>query len=254
MNLPEGYRCVRHVENGVDAFACTTASGWLTALLEEGVRLHDWGARHAGSEAFNGRGLVHVAPAPASGPDGRERWAFRHYHRGGAARLLADWHLRGRETRPVTELRVSVDARARGVRTPAVVAGAAYGRGAIYRADLVTELVPDAVALRDLLFGHQSVSDASAPLRSAGRLVRALEEARMLHSDLNAGNVLIDAGSEEAWVVDLDRCHVLTSGGPRPGDGMRRRLERSLRKLAVGHDRPLSVLEWQALHDGFEDP
>lgn len=252
MKLPEGYEPARHTAHGVEAFAHTAACTWLESVLENGTRLHDWGARHAIS-GRTGRGPVHVILAPAPGPDRRERWAFRHCRRGGgAARLLRDRHVALGAARPLRELRVSVEARLRGVRTPAVVAGAAYRTGAVYRADLVTELVPQTLALRDAVFGERATTDASTQLWSSGRLVRMLEEARVLHADLNAGNVLVGSGDDPAWVVDLDRCRTLSSSSPHPKNAMRRRLERSLRKLAATYDRPLSAHEWEALRSGFE--
>ncbi len=254
MRLPEDYGWAHPTGDVLAAFACSAAGGWLESVLAEGRPLYDWGARHAVAEALLGRGPVRVAHAPVPGPDRRERWAFRHYRRGGAAApLLGDLYLRIGERRPVRELRVSVEARARGVPTPAVVAGAAYRSGAAYRADLVTELVPGAVSLRDAMFGAEPARDAIPLLRSAGRLVRALEQARVLHADLNAGNVLIDAGGGPGWVVDLDRCGTLRRDAPPPVARMRRRLERSLRKLAELHARPLTPTDWAALRSGFEE-
>jgi 3-deoxy-D-manno-octulosonic acid kinase len=167
--------------------------------------------------------------------------------------VLGDRYLAGGVSRPLVELRASVAARARGVRTPVVVAGVAYRAGPFYRADLVTELVPDAPSLAELLFGGEP-TDRRALLASAGRLVRELEEARVLHRDLNAGNIVVPPGPEGArpWVLDLDRCRVLPLGERAPRDVMRIRLERSLTKLAERHGRLLTAIEWEALRTGYE--
>jgi 3-deoxy-D-manno-octulosonic acid kinase len=234
-------------------FAHSSASAWLENLLREGTRLRDWATAQDGSLAFTGRGAVLAVRAPAGGPDRRERWAIRQYRRGGAAaRLLGDRYARVGEARPVLELGASVEARARGVPTPTVVAGAMYPAGLFYRADLATELIPDATALADVVFGPPARSDVSGPLRSVGRLVRLLEEARMLHADLNARNVLVGNGAD-AWVVDLDGCRTLDAHAPPPRVAMRARLERSLRKLCGAHGRALSPHEWEALRSGFEE-
>lgn len=254
MTLPDGYLWAHPRGEGLRAFACSTAGRWLESVLEEGGSLYEWAGRHASTPELVGRGPVQVALAPVEGPDARARWAFRHYHRGGvAAGLLGDRYLRIGETRPVREVRVSAEARARGIPTPAVIAGAAYGSGAAYRADLVTELVPDVVPLRDALFGPQAVADATPVLLSAGRLVRTLEDARVLHADLSAGNVLTDVRGGRSWVVDLDRCRALRTGASLPRRAMRRRLERSLRKLGGMHARPLTPTEWEALRSGFQE-
>jgi 3-deoxy-D-manno-octulosonic acid kinase len=136
-----------------------------------------------------------------------------------------------------------------------VVAGAVYPSGVFYRADLVTELVPDARTLEALVFGGGGSPDATVVLRHAGRLVRLLEDAFVLHADLHAANILLVRGDEAsgARVVDLDRCHVFTAGSPLPADRMRLRLERSLRKLSERHGRTLGPHEWDALRAGYEE-
>jgi len=155
----------------------------------------------------------------------------------------------------VRELVATAAARARGIPAPAVIAGAVYPDGPFYRADFVTELIPDARTLEALIFGSGGTPDASDLLREAGRLVRRLENACVLHADLNAANVLLIRGDTEsgAHVVDLDRCGVFPVDARPLGVRMRRRLERSLRKLAARHGRPFAGTEWNALRSGYAD-
>ena len=122
-------------------------------------------------------------------------------------------------------------------------------------ADLATELIPDARTLAALVFGSGGTPDASDLLGHAGRLVAAMERALVLHVDLNASNVLLVRGDEEsgARVVDLDGCVVLPLDGRPFGGLMRKRLERSLRKLARRHARPIASHEWEALRAGYEE-
>jgi hypothetical protein len=114
--------------------------------------------------------------------------------------------------------------------------------------------VPDARTLAVSVFGGEPSADVSAALVAAGSMVRALENARVLHRDLSAGNILLrsEAGVPEPWVLDLDRCVVLPLGGPPPDRAMRERLVRSLTKLGDGHQRPLTAREWDALRSGWE--
>ena len=152
-------------------------------------------------------------------------------------------------------MNASVEARKRGVPTPAVVGGAVYGSGMFYRADLATECIPDAVSLADLLFRNdRSQIDARTALHLAGNVVRTLEVTRVLHPDVSAGNILLrcPSGDAEAHVIDLDRCNVLPRAARYPHDFMRERLERSLRKLSERHAVELSDGSWRALRDGFE--
>ena len=280
----EGYEVRSDIDS--EGFVWSAGADWLAATLAGGNTLHGWAAGHDHVVSFTGRGTVHAVPAPTLGPDRRDHWAVRHYRRGGAvARYLGDRYLAaggdsgpglelkrdgwgaavdrvrdvrdlaaGGGSRPGRELRASVEARKRGVPTPAVVAGATYSAGMFYRADLATELIPDAESLADLLFGNSdSQVDVEKALHVAGKVVRKLEDARVLHPDVNAGNILlrIHLGETEAHVIDLDRCNILPQAAPGPHHFMRGRLERSLRRLADRHAVELSDGCWRALRDGF---
>jgi len=246
------------------------AAGWARSALSAAGTLHDWAAEQPGARTMEGRGLVWDVPAPVPGPDGRERWAVRHYKRGGAvaAPVLDDRYLAVDTPRPLRELRCSEVVRARGIPTPAVVAGAVYPAGIFYKADLVTEVVPRAVDLRELLFGegadggtagggaetggHGGGADPARALEAAGRLIRRMEHAGVYHPDLNAGNLLV-TGSDpvEVHLLDLDRCQARDQGTPAPVGPMADRLRRSLRKLAGRADAPLPDQLRAALERGL---
>ena len=249
----EGYEARSDVHS--EGFVWSAGADWLAETLAGGNTLHGWAAEHEHAVSFTGRGTVHAVPAPTLGPDRRDHWAVRHYRRGGAvARYLDDRYVAAGDSRPIRELSASVEARKRGVPTPAVVAGATYSAGMFYRADLATELIPDAESLRDLLFGNSdSQIDAEKALHVAGKVVRRLEDTRVLHLDVNAGNVLlrVHLAETEAHVIDLDRCNIVTPAAPGPHHFMRERLERSLRGLADRHAVELSDGCWRALRDGF---
>lgn len=256
MNLPEGYAAIRAAH--ARAFALEAALPWVHEALAGGGTLHDWAADRPDRRKLTGRGTVFSVPAHAMGPDGRNRWVVRHYYRGGAvARWLGDRYLAVGRPRPLLEARAALEARARGIRTPAVVAGAIYPAGAFVRADIVTEEIPDATDLAGVLFGPEAAAvDAEASLTAAGRLVRALERAGLFHPDLNAKNILLrsqPAGGPEAHLVDLDRCCVRERGVPAPALAMRRRLERSLRKFERLTGRTLPTGAWVALRSGWEE-
>ena len=260
MSLPDGYEALSIP--GVEAFAVASALEWLAGVIQAGGTLHGWAEGREASHRLSGRGVVYSVHAPTSGPDARARWAVRHYRRGGAlAPLLADRYLAVGESRPVREALAAAALRERGIPTPAVVAGATYRAGAFYRADLVTELVPDGADLAEVLFGSRDPGAAGAPptgaeeaLLTAGRLVARLGDAGVDHADLNAKNILVTRGDRgaRAHVLDLDRCRVGTSGTTRRTASMRRRLERSLRKLEAARGRALRPSEWAALRHGVE--
>lgn len=241
-------------------WARTEAASWAAAVLDGGGTLHGWAEGHPEARALAGRGRVWDVPAPVPGPDGRDRWAVRHYRRGGAmAPLLGDRYGAVGTPRPLREMEASEAARARGIPTPAVMAGAVYPAGIFERADLVTELVPG-TDLRTVLFGGgdgrpAEGEAAEAALEATGRLVRSLELRGVYHPDLNAANVLLHGEAPpQAWLLDLDRCQVRSEGVPAPRGPMRDRLRRSLAKLSRAGGRteaPPPYLE--ALERGLEE-
>lgn len=254
MTPPDGYGVVRSEDAW--GFILTGGLAWMEEVLGSGGTLHGWAAEHPERSELAGRGRVYSVPAPVPGPDGRDRWVVRHYYRGGAvARFLTDRYLAVGRPRPLREADATHAARERGIPTPAAVAGAVYPAGAFYRADFVSEEIPGASDLADVLFGSAAPHEVEreAALTAAGRLVRRLEQVGVLHQDLNAKNIVLhpDEGGPRAHLVDLDRCCARTAGVPAPAFPMRRRLERSLRKFQIRTGRGLGASEWAALRRGF---
>lgn len=206
------------------------ARGWTEGVLSTAPTLHAAGVRLGRSE-MAGRGPVYEVPTTLG------IWVIRHFMRGGSvASLLGDRYVTGGTPRPFAETRTSEAVRLRGIDTPRVVAAAVYRAGVWYRGDLVTELVPDAEELADVLFdesrsGLAGSVDRKDALREAGALIHRMGQAGVHHPDLNAKNILLrwSGGAPVGYVLDLDRASV-GSGQARVG-AMIRRLLRSLRKL-----------------------
>ena len=267
MRLPAGYDEI--LVGKARAFVWHKAHEWASRTLEEYGSLYSWAAGGADAVALSGRGTVWSVPAAGAGPDGRTRWVVRRYLRGGAmATILRDTYFRAGPTRPLRELHASAAARALGLPVPAVVAGAVYPAGPLhYRADLVTEQIPDTRDLAEVLFGHAAPENVARPaperaaaLRASGRLAAHAGAAGVRHPDLNAKNVVLrpaaSGGSDpDAWMVDMDRCRVRITPRPRADtDSMLARLERSLRKFERAGGRHLAAEEWTALRQGAERP
>lgn len=230
--LPPGYR--RHRVGPVSAVSHEVAESWVEDAVGSSGTLHAWAASRPERETFAGRGSVHAVPAPAVGPDRRERWAVRHYRRGGAMSHLDDRYLRVGRARPFRELRASVTARMRGISTPAVMAAAVHPSGIHYTGDLVTEVVPGARTLADALHDTDGTSAWLDAMAAAGRLVDELGEAGVHHVDLNAHNILFEGGDLGAvWVVDLDRARIARKASPGARERMRARLTRSIVKVGT---------------------
>jgi 3-deoxy-D-manno-octulosonic acid kinase len=206
------------------------ALGWTESVLSTAPTLYAAGVR-LGRGEMAGRGPVYEVPTPLGA------WAIRHFMRGGSvASLLGDRYLAVGTPRPFAETHTSQAVRLRGIDTPRVVAAAVYRSGLWYRGDLVTELVPDAEELVDVLFddsrrGLAGAVDRKEALREAGALIHRMGRAGVHHPDLNDKNVLLrwSGGAPVGYVLDLDRASA-GSGHVAVG-AMTRRLLRSLRKF-----------------------
>ena len=194
-------------------------------------------ARASANQTLHGRGPVPVLINPDGvGPP----WVVRRYFRGGFMRAFGDRLLRGGRPRSFLEVENSRRIEELGFSTPRIVAAAVYPSGVLYRADLVTEFVPHARTLANVLFGKndpsggRSAGDARREALACTRsLITRLSKAGVHHRDLNAENVLIaqDAQHVHAILLDLDGCRVAGPGSPVDAGVLRRRLARSIRKL-----------------------
>ena len=194
-------------------------------------------AHDSAYRTLHGRGPLPVLANPEGvGP----AWVVRRYYRGGLMRAFGDRFLRAGRPRSFIELENSARIVELGFATPRIVAAAVYPTGVLYRADLVTEFVPHARTLADVLFGNHDPSDeqpagdaSREALACVARLIMRLSKAGVHHRDLNVGNVLIarEAQHVHAIRLDLDRCRVAGPSNPVDAGRLRRRLARSIRKL-----------------------
>ncbi len=250
MELPSGYR--EHDIAGVTLVARTNAVELCRSVLARDGSLYAWAARQPEARLLHGgRGNTWVVPTEAG------EWVVRHAFRGGiVAGLLRDRYLRRGEPRPYAELRVSYGLRQHRIETPAVVAFAIYPAGPFYRADVITEYVPDSADLAALTFGDARLAPGArvAAWRAAGHLLRRTWNAGLVHSDLNLRNILIagEPDSPKAWLIDLDRA--VLRGDMAAGDrvAMQRRLNRSREKLEEQYGQAVGRVELiafgEALH------
>jgi 3-deoxy-D-manno-octulosonic acid kinase len=239
--LPSGYSIER--ERGAEIAALPSVITDIRAAIRSHGTLYDWAAAQPAARSLAGRGAAYAAGDRV----------VRHYRRGGlVARVLYDRYLRAGEPRPLRELRASATARARGVATPEVLAAVVYDAGILmYRADIATRLVPDAIDLAEAALGPGRLEPAQrvAAWRAAGALLRSAFAAGVIHRDLNLRNILIGRDGT-AHLLDLDRADVRSRGA---SDGARRRmlerLHRSRRKLEVRYGVRADDVELRAFDD-----
>jgi 3-deoxy-D-manno-octulosonic acid kinase len=240
------------------AFMRPEAVEWSLALMTERQTLWDAARRRGPEFILQGRAPLMVVSAGDGANAGTQLWVIRRYWRGGGMAFLDDRHLRVGISRPLLEAESSEILRERGIDTPRVIGGAVYDSGVFYRADLVTEYVPDAVELRTLLLAPEEPWRSDSELRlgavaKSGALVARLARAGARHPDLNASNILTTRDGEETTsiVIDLDRCRVFDAAVPV--EPMLNRLRRSVAKSARAMGSSFPAEAWGILERAAMD-
>lgn len=174
-----------------------------------------------------------VSRAPGRGEaffftQGEQEWVLRHYRRGGfMARMLSDQYLGWglEKSRSWSEWRLLAKLYALGLPVPRPVAASVIRGVGLYRADLITQRIANAVPLAQQLALAPLPADAWQRL---GRCLRRFHEAGVHHADLNARNILLDQ-SFQPYLIDFDRGRL--RGAAVAGTLNLQRLYRSLCKF-----------------------
>jgi 3-deoxy-D-manno-octulosonic acid kinase len=172
-------------------------------LRKPGAELFDvehWRTQAALQELSGGRASIAIVGT------GAERWVLRHYRRGGfIARLSRDRYfwLGEAHTRSFAEWRLLAELRRRGLPVPAPVA-ARYVRGVLtYRADLITEHLPNTRTLADAITGAQLARES---WEAVGKTIARFHREGVHHADLNAHNILLgQSDAQNVYLLDFDR-------------------------------------------------
>jgi 3-deoxy-D-manno-octulosonic acid kinase len=203
-----------------------------------------WKAQGARTHSITGRGSVLMLDR------GHETWVYRHYHRGGlVARLVYDEYFwTGAErTRPIREWRLLGALAGRELPAPRPVAARAVRSGLIYRADILTVLLPDTQPLSSML---GDVWQDSALWSRIGTMLAGFHRAGCDHPDLTAHNVLVDAG-RRPFLVDFDNAS-LKPAGDWSGAGVAR-FRRSLMKVSHETGTEFDETAWTTLVAAYSD-
>lgn len=202
------------------------------AFARDGARLH----------SATGRGGVLMLPRAG------ETWVLRHYHRGGfVAKLVYDHYLwlALERTRAFREWRLLAELHEAGLPVPRPIAARVVRSGPIYRADIVTALIPDTQPLSSRLRDGEVAASRWVEI---GRMVKEIHEHGIDHPDLTAHNILLGPGSS-VYLVDFDNAR-RRPPGPWQAGGVAR-LQRSLRKVALEYGTDFDESAWEALLDAY---
>jgi len=203
-----------------------------------------WRAQGSLQEIAGGRASIAIVNS------GAERWVLRHYRRGGfIARFSRDRYLWLGEsrTRSFAEWRLLAELRRRGLPVPAPVA-ARYVRGVLtYRADLITEHLPNTRTLADAITGAQLPREG---WEAVGKTIARFHREGVHHADLNAHNILLTP--QQVYLIDFDRGELRKRGWW--ADTNLVRLYRSLEKVTL-LDAPDSFTDqdWHSLLAGYRE-
>ena len=176
-------------------------------------------------------------------------WVLRHYHRGGfVGRFVSDRYVwRGLErTRAFREWRLLSELCNLGLPVPTPVAARVRRSGFGYTADIITEYLDNTRSFESI------INDSDTCLEHwqlIGRTLRQFHDHGVDHSDLNVRNILLD-NDYQVYLVDFDKGEIRGSGTWR--DGNLRRLNRSLRKVALETGTSFDANGWQALERSYQ--
>ena len=154
---------------------------------------------------------------------------LRHYYRGGMiSKFINDLYFwRGLyKTRAIDELQMLSIMQGMNLPTPIPVAAHIHRVGFVYKADIVTQMIPQAKTLSRMLT-NQAISIKD--WEHIGSVIRKFHNKNCNHIDLNAHNILLDAKSE-IFLIDFDKSRIEKITGAWCQDNLDR-LQRSLIKL-----------------------
>ncbi|PQJ39261.1 3-deoxy-D-manno-octulosonic acid kinase [Vibrio campbellii] len=174
--------------------------------------------------------------------------ALRHYRRGGLfGKIVKDhyWFTGWEQTRSLQEfnlLRVLIES---GVNVPRPIAARAVKTGLTYRADLLSERIPNAKDLVSILPDNPL---PEAMYQKVGQEIAKMHNANVNHTDLNIHNILIDE-QEKIWIIDFDKCCQQPDGDWKQGN--LERLKRSFLKEQDKRQIKWQETDFEALLDGY---
>ncbi len=237
--VPEGYRSAQVGDARV--VAREDAVAFVQDAIESAGTLYNFARRHPDAETIQGRQKLYIIPGPGS-----PRWVVRQLSHGGLlAPITGKRFFRSGKPRPLNELQLSVKLQQLGILTPNVVAAVVYSSRFSYHGEMAREEVGNARDLADCLFAEPDLDplQRASALAAAGRLIGALHRTGVLHPDLNLKNILIadPAGEPQAYILDIEKCRIVSnlSGGQR--EAMVARISRSAHKFEIGTGRHISA-------------
>lgn len=174
---------------------------------------------------------------------------LRHFRRGGLiGKLLTDqYFFTGLEkTRAWRELKLLLKMQDYELPAPRPVAAMVQKTLFYYRADIITQRIPNAQDVHHILLSKEI--DKSL-WRKIGATIKRFHALQIYHHDLNIHNIMLDE-VKQPWLIDFDKCE------QRNGESWKQqnlqRLQRSLEKeKTLNSIYHFEDAHWQALLEGY---
>lgn len=174
--------------------------------------------------------------------------ALRHYRRGGLfGKIISDHYIFSgwQKTRSVQEFHLLDELNQAGVNVPKPIAARGNKGMFSYQADLLSEKIPDAKDLVDIL---QQRALSQQEYQAIGVQIRKMHDTQVNHTDLNIHNILLDKQGK-VWLIDFDKCY------RQSGDNWKKsnleRLLRSFNKELKKRSIKWQAADWQDLIRGY---
>ncbi len=180
-----------------------------------------------------GRGKVYFFSLPqlmSSTAVSQTQYALRHYRRGGLiAKLSSDQFIYTslKQTRCYQELSMLDFLKRHQLNVPAPIAAKVTRSGIFYRADIITEVVPQANELHQIL---QTQPIADETWHEIGLQIKRMHKLNVCHYDINVKNILLQSNNATTtvYLIDFDKCAIKKDGEWKAQNLAR--LHRSLQK------------------------
>jgi len=162
----------------------------------------DFWQKQAGTEVLaKERGITYRVQSEHA----QNAWVLRQYYRGGLfGRFVKQSYFFKNEerVRSFAEARLLQRLYSQGLPVPKPIAAMYQRSGLFYRAALLTKYVPNTKTLSQFL--NQTDVAAIVPWQRIAEAVYKLNQAGLIHADLNAHNILLQADNT-VTVIDLDK-------------------------------------------------
>ena len=176
---------------------------------------------------------------------------LRHYWRGGLiGKFLSDQYLYTglKSTRTYKEFTLLLELKKRGLNVPTPIGAHIQTKGLIYRGDLITQEIPGAQSLLEILQNRPLETDEIAKV---GEVIASLHRQGVYHADLNINNILFDS-QERVFIIDFDRGRLVKSGHKCLEQNINRLYRSFLKEASKNEPFYWQDKQWELLINGYK--